>query len=116
MLSMATVKNFVNADRTLTPDEARMEFVTVRNATIMRATHQPGWRWSTHLKPLTNNDSCQIPHTGVVVSGHYHFRMDDGQELDLGPGDVHYVAAGHDAWVVGDEPCVILNFIPDQDG
>ncbi len=108
---MTAAKSLDAPDRVLEPEHARMEFVTVDGATIMRATHEPGWRWSTHLKPATQNDSCQIPHTGVVVSGHIHFQMDDGQELDLGPGDAHSVGPGHDAWVVGKEPCVILNFI-----
>ncbi len=108
---MATAKSLDTPDRTLTPDHARMEFVTVDGATFMRATHQPGWRWSTHLKPQTQNESCQVPHTGVVLSGRMHFVMDDGQELEVGPGDAHSVGPGHDAWVVGDEPCVILNYV-----
>jgi uncharacterized cupin superfamily protein len=56
--------------------------------------------------------SCQIAHTGYIVSGHFHVRMDDGRQYDFGPGDAHFVAPGHDAWVVGDEPCVAIDFTP----
>jgi uncharacterized cupin superfamily protein len=61
------------------------------------------------MGPVLRTQSCQAPHTGVVLSGRLAVRMDDGTELELGPGDAHVVSPGHDAWVVGDEPCVVID-------
>jgi hypothetical protein len=71
---------------------------------------QPGWRWSESVKPIVGTESCQVSHTGYVISGRMHVRMDDGTELDFGPGDAVWVGPGHDAWVAGDEPYVGLDF------
>jgi mannose-6-phosphate isomerase-like protein (cupin superfamily) len=98
-----------------TPDEQRssehgaIAFVHLPGATIGRATFRPGWRWSTDMKPQVGTESCQVAHLGVVLSGRLAVRMEDGAELELGPGDAHVVGPGHDAWVVGDEPCVTLD-------
>jgi mannose-6-phosphate isomerase-like protein (cupin superfamily) len=101
-----------------TPDEKRsfehgdLHLVNMTGATIGRAVFRPGWRWSTDVKPIIGTDSCQGHHVSYVVSGRLRVRMDDGTELDLSPGDGHVVGPGHDAWVVGDEPCVTIDFIP----
>jgi uncharacterized cupin superfamily protein len=62
------------------------------------------------VKPLAGTESCQAAHTGYIVSGRMHIRMDDGPEGELGPGDAFICSPGHDAWVVGDEPCVALDW------
>jgi Cupin len=99
-----------------TPDEKRsfahgdLQAVSLGGVTFSRAEFRPGWRWSQDVKPLVGTDSCQGTHLAVVISGRFHVRMDDGRERDLGPGDAHVVGPGHDAWVVGDEPCVIVDF------
>ena len=103
-----------------TPDEKRsfehgdMNVVTIAGATIVRAVFNPGWRWSTDAKPGAGTDACQAAHTGYIISGRFAVRMDDGTEGELGPGDAHVVGPGHDAWVVGDEPCVIIDVAPAQ--
>jgi len=38
-----------------------------------------------------------------------HVKMDDGAEIEFGPGDVGVIAPGHDAWVVGNEPVVVID-------
>lgn len=97
------------------PDEKRsfehgdLKSVTLDKFTFSRAVLRPGWRWSDDVKPVVGTESCQASHIGVVLSGQFHIQMDDGQERDLGPGDAHVVGPGHDAWVEGDEPCVILD-------
>ncbi len=106
---MLSVKNLDTPDDTPKSDHGRMEVVNLPGAMIVRATFEPGWRWSTEIKPAVGTDSCQLAHTGVVLSGRFAVRTDDGQQHELGPGDAHVVAPGHDAWVVGDEPCVILD-------
>ena len=99
-----------------TPDETRkfehgeIRIVNVSGATVGRAVFQPGWKWSNDVKPIAGTDSCQAPHTGYVISGRMHVVMDDGTEGDAGPGDAIVISPGHDAWIVGDEPCVVLDW------
>jgi class 3 adenylate cyclase len=76
---------------------------------VGRAVLEPGWRWSSHMQPLMGTPSCPVHHLQVMLSGRFRFRMDDGEEAELGPNDVADVPAGHDAWVVGDEPAVMLD-------
>ena len=93
------------------PDgKGRVEVVNLGGATVMRATFEPGWKWSEHVKPIAQTQSCQVAHTGYIVSGRLHVRMDDGTEVERGAGEASITPAGHDAWVVGDEPVVFLDF------
>ena len=99
------------------PDETRqlanmgkVELVQMGGVTIGRVTLQPGWRWSEHVKPIVKTESCQAPHTGYVISGRLHIKMDDGTEREIGPGEAFVCQAGHDAWVVGNEPHVNIDF------
>ncbi len=99
-----------------TPDEKRdfvakggVSLVSVGGTTLMRGTYEPGWRWSEHAKPVAKTDSCMVTHTGVILSGRLHVRMDDGSEAEVGPGDAFGISPGHDAWVVGDESCVLID-------
>ena len=91
-------------------DKGKVDIVQLGGVTVGRGTFQPGWRWSQHVKPLAGTDSCQAAHTGYVLSGRMRVRMDDGAEGEAGAGDAMVIAPGHDAWVVGDEPCVVLDF------
>ena len=93
-----------------TADRGRIDLVTLGEVTVGRATFEPGWRWSEHIKPLAGTELCEITHTGYVMSGRQVVRMHDGTEVELGPGDAFVVGPGHDAWVIGDEPCVTLDF------
>ena len=98
------------------PDEVRefshgrLELLHVGGSDIGRLVLQPGWRWSEHVKPIAGTESCQAAHIGYVLSGHQKVLMDDGSELEFGPGDVVAIPPGHDGWVVGNEPCVVLDF------
>jgi hypothetical protein len=106
------VKNLDSPDERRAMAHGVLEVANLPGATIARATFQPGWRWSADVAPLVGTGSCQVAHTGYIVSGRFHVRMDDGREYDFGPGDAHVVAPGHDAWVVGDEACVSIDFAP----
>ena len=88
----------------------KVEVVTLGNITFGRGTFQPGWKWSESVKPIVHTDSCKVPHTQFQISGRLHVKMDDGTEVEYGPGDVGVIQPGHDAWVVGNEPVVILDF------
>jgi quercetin dioxygenase-like cupin family protein len=105
------VKRFDAPDETrMFEDRGKAQMVQVAGRTIGRGTYEPGWRWSEHVKPIAGTDSCQTAHLGYCVSGRMRVRMDDGAEAEMGPGDVIAIAPGHDAEVVGDEPCVFLDF------
>ncbi|QKW10713.1 cupin domain-containing protein [Streptomyces sp. NA04227] len=98
------------------PDEHRdfphghLDVLEMQGMTFGKALFEPGWRWSQDVKPLAGTDSCMAEHKGYVESGHLHVRMDDGQEVDFGPGDAMVVTPGHDAWVTGSEACVVYDF------
>ena len=105
------VKNFDS------PDEVRQfegkghaDVVIVGGRTVGKGTFEPGWKWSENVKPIAQTDSCQVALLGYVLSGVMRVYMDDGSGGDAGPGDVVAIAPGHDAEVVGDEPCVFLDF------
>jgi mannose-6-phosphate isomerase-like protein (cupin superfamily) len=104
------VKNIGTPDETRTFDHGKLEVVTLSGVVFGKATFEPGWRWSQSVKPIAGTDSCQVHHNGYVLSGRMHVTMDDGSEDEAGPGDVLVIPPGHDAWTVGDEPCVVFDF------
>jgi mannose-6-phosphate isomerase-like protein (cupin superfamily) len=98
------------------PDEVRpfegkgqVALVTVAGKELGLAVFDPGWRWSTNVKPIAGTASCEVPHLVYVLSGRMRVLMDDGTQADLGPGDVASIAPGHDAEVIGDGPCVTID-------
>jgi len=105
------IKSFDSPDETR-PFEGKGEakVVQVAGQTIGRGTFEPGWRWSENVKPIAGTDSCEVSHLGYVLSGRMTVEMDDGSTADVGPGDVFAIPPGHDAEVVGDEPCEMVDF------
>jgi hypothetical protein len=97
-------------DEMRTPDKSTVAVVHLGGASVARMTFQPGWRWDECIKPVAGTDSCQAAHLGYVVSGTLHVRADDGTEADATPGNCYRFEPGHNAWVVGDEPFVALEF------
>jgi quercetin dioxygenase-like cupin family protein len=89
--------------------KGRAEIVTVGGLTLGRGTFEPGWSWSEHVKPIAGTHSCQAAHTGYILEGRMVVKMDDGSEMEFGPGDAFYMPSGHDAWIVGDKPCVLID-------
>jgi mannose-6-phosphate isomerase-like protein (cupin superfamily) len=98
------------------PDEQRkfgqghMDVLKLGSATIGRGVFEPGWRWSNDVKPITKTKSCEVSHTIFVVSGRMHVEMDEGEAIDIEPGDCAVIPPGHDAWTLGDTACVALDF------
>lgn len=109
---MATVqkKNFETPDETRNFDKGRMQVVNLGDETVGRFRLEPGWQWSKSVKPVVKTESCQQHHTNYIISGKTKVRMDDGTEMEAAPGDFVVVPPGHDAWVVGNEPCVGIDF------
>jgi len=103
-------KGLDSPDEVRSFDKGRMDVVTLGNVTVGRAVFEPGWRWSECVKPIAGTDSCQVPHVGYVVSGRMKVVMDDGAEEEFGPNDALVIPPGHDAWILGEEPCVVLDF------
>ena len=103
-------KSFDAPDETRTPPSTKMEIVKFGEMSVLKMTCEPGWKWSKHIRPIAGTESCQGTHFGYVLSGRSHLVMDDGTETDLGPGDIVITPAGHDGWVIGDEPYVFLDF------
>jgi hypothetical protein len=98
------------------PDEirefpkGRLELIKIGGATVGRAVFEPGWKWSTSVQPLAKTRSCEAPHFQYHVSGVLRILMDDGAEFDCRAGDVSLLPSGHDAWVIGNEPAVVVDF------
>jgi hypothetical protein len=106
------LKRFEQPDETREFERGKFEIVRLGGLTIGRATYQPGWKWSEHVRPLAGTPFCEVEHVGLVVSGHAVAAMQDGPIIDLTPGTLFYVPpTPHDSWVVGDEPYVSLHFL-----
>ncbi len=90
--------------------KGKLELVNADAGAVGRATFEPGWQWSKHVKPIANTESCEAPHMGYFISGRMKVRMDDGQEMEFGPGDFMVCPPGHDAWIVGDVPCTVIDW------
>ena len=110
-MSGLEIKNVGSPDETRPfVDKGHADVVSIGGSPVLYCTFEPGWRWSEHVKPIAGTDSCQAPHLLYMISGRMGVRMDDGTEGEAGPGDVVSIAPGHDAWVVGEESCVAVDF------
>lgn len=105
-----TNRGFGSADETMTFEHGQAKRVKIGEFTISRFTFEPGWRWSTSVKPLVKTDSCRAYHVGYVLSGTLHVKTDDGGETEIGPGEAYEIQPGHDGWVVGDEAVESVEF------
>ncbi|MGO9139771.1 MAG: cupin domain-containing protein [Syntrophales bacterium] len=106
----AEVRSFSKPDEVRTFPKGKLELLKIGGATIGRATFEPGWKWSTSVQPLVKTKSCEAPHFQYHLSGTIKIVMDDGAQFECGPGDVSLLPMGHDAWVVGNEPVVVVDF------
>jgi hypothetical protein len=104
-------KTFTAPDETRPFDKGKMDVLNIGNTQVGLGTFEPGWKWSLCVKPIAQTETCQAEHLGYVISGRMHVVADDGAEAEYGPGDVMYLAPGHDAWIVGVDPCTIVDFI-----
>lgn len=105
-------KSFAKPDELRTPFErGEIAVLSFQGLTVQRETLQPGWRWSDHVKPMIGGERCQRYHVKYILSGRQRVVMEDGTELVLEPGDVAVMPPGHDAWVEGDEPNVLLELV-----
>src|SRR5271165_2097664 len=103
-------KSFTKPEEIRSFPNGQAEILNVGGAEVGRLVFKPGWRWSNDVKPLAKTSSCEAPHFQYHVSGKLAIRMDDGTEFIAGPGDITSLPKGHDAWVVGDEPVVVVDW------
>ncbi|MDD4976545.1 MAG: cupin domain-containing protein [Bacteriovorax sp.] len=109
-MEKSEIKNFDNADEVRNFPKGKLELVNIGGKTIGRVVFQPGWKWSTSVKPIAQTESCLAPHFQYHISGVLKVKMDSGEEYELRAGDISMINPGHDAWVVGNEPVVIVDF------
>src|SRR5205809_8129221 len=103
-------KSFDKADETRSFEHGRVDVVHLAGSSAAQATFEPGWRWSTDVKPIAKTDSCQAHHVGYALTGTLHVVTGGGEEFQVGPGDVYEILPDHDAWVVGDDVVQGLEF------
>jgi hypothetical protein len=103
-------RSFSEPDETRQFPNGRAEILKIGGGDVGRLVFEPGWRWSTDVKPLAGTDSCEAPHFQYHVSGSLAIRMDDGTEFVAQPGDITSLPRGHDAWVIGDEAVVVVDW------
>ena len=109
-MQKAELKGFGKPDEIRTFPKGKVELVTVGGVVVGRATLEPGWKWSTSVQPIAKTKSCEAAHFQYQVSGTLEIVMDDGTKLTSRAGDVTLLPIGHDAWVVGNETVVIVDF------
>ena len=110
-MSTIDIKNLSSPHETRNLPKTKIEVVNLGDTTIMRAVFQPGWKWSECVKPTAGTKSCEVPHINYIISGRMMILMDDGTKIEMVAGDAAVIPSGHDAWVVGDEPCVAIDFL-----
>ena len=103
-------KSFDKPEETRSINKGKIEVVKLGDVTAMRVRFEPGWKWSECVKPVVGTESCQVGHLMHVVSGRMRVRMDDGTEAEFGAGDVGLIPPGHDAWLIGNEAFVGIDF------
>ena len=113
-MANAQMRSFDSPDETRPFEgKGRLDVIEIAGRTIGRGTFEPGWRWSENVKPIAGTDSCQVHHVGYCASGRMTIHLDDGSTLDVEAGNVYEIPPGHDAEVVGDGPCVMLDIADD---
>ncbi|MGO8871764.1 MAG: cupin domain-containing protein [Acidimicrobiales bacterium] len=103
-------RSFQSPDETRDFPNGRAEIVKIGDGEVGRLVFEPGWRWSNDVKPIAGTESCEAPHFQYHVSGCLAICMADGTEIEAGPGDITSLPSGHDAWVIGNEPVVTVDW------
>ena len=109
-MAVAERKDFNASDETRTFEKGKVDLINIGGGVVGRLTLEPGWRWSLHVKPIANTEWCEAPHFQYHLTGRIGIKMQDGTELEVGPGEVTALPQDHDAWVVGNEPVVLIDW------
>lgn len=103
-------RSFASPDRTVPFAHGSLEVVNVPGGSVGFMTMHPGWRWSNDLRAIVGTDTCHTRHVGYCLAGQLHVELDDGATFDITAGELFVIPPGHDAWVVGDATCTILDW------
>lgn len=109
-MSKAEYKDFKQPDEVRTFEKGKLELLNIGNSTVGLLTLEPGWRWSVNVKPVAKTEWCEEPHFQYQLKGRLHILMADGKEFETIAGQVSWLPSGHDAWVVGDEPVILVDW------
>ena len=109
-ISKIVRKTLNSPDEIISSEKEKIELVNLDGFSVARVTLEPGWSWDKYVKPREKTDSCQVAHTSLILSGRARTIMDDGTVYESGPGDIGIVPPSHNTMVIGDEPCVIIDF------
>lgn len=109
-MAKAEYKNFHKPDETRTFEKGKLELLKMTGGEVGLLSLEPGWRWSLHVKPIAKTELCEAPHFQYQLSGRLHIVMEDGTEFETVKGDVSSLPSGHDAWVVGNEKVVLVDW------
>ncbi len=109
-MAKAELKDFKSPDEVRTFEKGKLELLKIGGGVVGRLTLEPGWRWSKHVKPIAGTQWCEAPHFQYQITGRLHIAMADGTEFESGPGQVTTLPSGHDAWVVGDQPVILIDW------
>ena len=109
-MAFAERKYFNASDETRTFEKGKVDLINIGGGVVGRLTLEPGWRWSLHVKPVAKTEWCEAPHFQYHLTGRLGIKMQDGTELEVGPGEVTALPQGHDAWVVGNKPVVLIDW------
>ena len=104
------LKDLKTPDEVRTFPNGRADLVNIGGGVVGRLVLEPGWRWSKDVKPIAGTEWCEAPHFQYHVAGRMHVKMQDGSEFEVGPGEITALPSGHDAWVVGNEAVVLIDF------
>lgn len=97
-------------DSTKTFGHGKIDFFAIGGGVVRRFTLLPGWRWSQDMGPVAGTGSCEATHFQYQISGRLHVRLKDGTDFELDAGDLAVLPAGHDTWVIGDEPVILVDW------
>jgi hypothetical protein len=115
-MSQASGRSFAQDAAVVTYPKTRIETVAHAGITYVRATMEPGWRWSECIGPALGVTHCPKHHRGYMVAGRLAVTVNDADPREFVAGDVYDFPEGHDAWVVGDEAVVHLDIVPNEPG
>jgi class 3 adenylate cyclase len=103
-------KHFDSPDESRRPPNADLRLVNLDEVAVGLGVWEPGWRWSTHLRPIVGGEWCENHHIGYAISGTFHVATETGEQLEIRGGAAYEIPPRHDAWVVGDEPFVTVEW------
>jgi quercetin dioxygenase-like cupin family protein len=109
-MAKAEQKAFDKPDETRTFEKGKVDLINIGGGVVGRLTLMPGWRWSEHVKPVAGTEWCEAPHFQYHLSGRIGIQMQDGTKMEVSPGEVTALPQGHDAWVIGNEPVVLIDW------